>query len=152
MTNRTIKFFPDIGHSPAWCFVPGAMTELVANGFSESAHEAPNYQDPVLVLFENDTLLGFIAYRYDPRRSGWWIMLSYTVPEYRGQRVNGELFAALVERAQLKGDILAIQSGVSVDNEPMRKAALNQGRAAVGVIYEYPIRCAIEGKAHTDVN
>lgn len=137
----TIRQFDNVGHSPAWPFIPVALQELVESGVGEHPQVGPVYNDPALIAFDHNlNMLGFLIYRYNDVRSGWFIMLSWVRQSHRREGIHTKLFQTLVERAYLRGDILNIECGTHVDNTAAQRAFEKQGRIAKGIIYSFPIR------------
>jgi ribosomal protein S18 acetylase RimI-like enzyme len=147
-----IVYFTDCGHSPAWPKIPAAMLELDKRGFGFQPSCAPVWNDPCLVALDaQGSVCGFLCYRYDQMKCSWFILLSYVEPASRRQNVHSQLFKSLVERAETRGDILAIECGTHIDNLPAQAAFEAQGRKRTAVMYEYRIAHWLEGKPHLDV-
>lgn len=148
-----VKFYENCGHSPIYRMAIDAMAELNNLGYGNTIPYPPAWNDPALVMFDEceRTVRGFMIYRYDQEQASWWIILAYTHPKHRKQGVHTALFESLVERAEQRGDILAIESGTHVDNKPAQKAFEKQRRFAHYIGYRYEIRPAIEGKHHLEI-
>ena len=145
--------FNCVGHSPAWPLIPYALAELRDAGLDHQPFVPPVWNDAVmLALGPAGDCRGFIAYRVDEMRSGWFIMLSYVPEDFRRQGIHTALFEALVARAKAKGDILRIESGTHVDNIAAQRAFERQGRHAVAIHYTYNVKHWLDGKEPTDVS
>lgn len=148
----TINLYTNVAHSPAWQYVTDALNELRDNGLGFEPVEPPYWSDYCLVDMDDcDRVRGFLIYRYQEFRCSWYIMLAWTSPHHRRQGVHTGLFNALVERANLRNDILSIESGTHVDNVQAQKAFAAQGRRQIAISYNYPIRNFVAGTSHLDV-
>jgi RimJ/RimL family protein N-acetyltransferase len=140
----TIKHYDNIGHSPAWPLVPSYLGELEASGLGENPRQGPAYNDPAFVHFSNGKPVGFLSYRYDDVRCGYWILAAWTASHSRKTGVHTRLFEALVRRAKVK-DVCTIISGTHVDNAASQAAFKKQGRTATHIMYEYRINDYVDG-------
>lgn len=144
--------YDNVGHSPAWPFIPHAQVELDSVSMYFQPAVGPTYSDPCLIMFnEDDEVMGYLVYQSDSRRSTWWIALAYTLPGHRRKGVHSALFTALVERAKLRGDILAIESGTHVNNKAAQAAFEKQGRIPISISYAYDIKNWVDGKPYTEI-
>lgn len=141
-----IEMYNEVGTSPAWPLIRVAETELVKNGLAFHPVVSPAYNDPVLVASEDGAILGFIIYRTDMVKSTWFIILAWVAPEFRKEGIHTKLFETLVARARVRGDIRAIESGTHINNYAAQAAFARQGRKAIAISYEFPIKEYLDGK------
>ncbi|WP_203427904.1 GNAT family N-acetyltransferase [Rhizobium sp. BG4] len=151
-TMHVVSYFEDCGHSPAWPLIPTAVINLDQAGFSFHPYQSPLWNDPCLICHDEEgATKGFLVYRYDQQRCAWFILLAYTLPNYRRLGVHTILFETLVERGKMRGDILSIDSGTHVLNKAAQAAFEAQGRKQVAVHYEYRLRDWLPGKRPVDL-
>ena len=150
--TRSILYFENCGHSPAWPLIPRAVNDLDQAGLSFHPYQPPVWSDPALVCTnQTGQAKGFLIYRYDKQRCSWFILLAYTLPSHRRTGVHTALFEALVERGRKRGDILSIDSGTHVANEAAQRSFEAQGRKRTAITFEYRLRDWLEGGSHLDV-
>lgn len=141
-----VRFYPEIGHSPAWAMVPDALSELRKKNLGFSPEQPPMWNDACIVFEGPAFACGFMAYRPDEISSSWFILLSWVAPAVRRTGIHTTLFQALVARAKARGDILAINSGTHVNNLAARRAFESQGRTPVSTMYRFGIRDHVAGE------
>lgn len=151
MSERTILQFDCCGHSPTWPEIPKVMRELENEGFGFHPARPPEWNDPCLVCFSGGDVRGFLVYRHEEASSSWFILLAHVAPVFRRRGIHTSLFNALVERAELRGDILSINSGTHVDNIAAQAAFAAQGRSKSAIFYRYVVREWLDGKPYRDV-
>ncbi len=152
-----IDLYENIGTSPAWQYVPEATDALLRAGLSSPRFTMPPQDEACLVAClpfkegEPYTFLGFMAYRFIPSESSWWISLTYVVPEYRRKGVHTALFKTLEARALKRGDILSLQSGTHPNNTAAQRAFARQGRDLYYIAYKYDLKPFVAGKNPLEV-
>jgi len=140
-----IRFYENAGASPTFDWIPNVLAELIDEGLRPD-FDPMNVMgnDAMFVSFVDGMPVAFMAYRPDPYLAKWWIVLSYTLPDFRGQGHHTALFEALVDRAKSKGNIKSIESGTHVDNARAQDAFARQGRVPVGLIFSYAVPGTVE--------
>ena len=140
MSTITVKYYSSINCSPAWMFVPRAEEELNSNGFLNFANSLQPETDQVLIAFSSavenpsvEDLVGFLSYFYVEPSQGWWISLSYVLPEHRQKGVHTLLFNTLIARARARGDILGVECVTHFNNHVAQAVFKKQGREPINI-------------------
>lgn len=135
-----VVMFENQGLSPAVTMAQKMHMELLDKNLVSPSVMHPVWNDPALVAYDKDIPVGTIVYRYVTERATWFILSAYVEPEYRRMGVHTLLFSTLIERARIRGDILAIESGTHVNNHASIASMKKQGRVAVSINFDYRLK------------
>lgn len=134
-----LKYSRQLDFTPAVLLALKGCVEIIGGGGYEprmivrGEHEVVWFEDPDRAGLP----IGCIVFDVDGEGpySRAWILLSYTLPEFRRKGVHAQLWLALETIARARG-IAKIAGAVRADNEGMKMAATSRGRTGQYIIFE----------------
>ena len=134
-----IRHYNGLNRTPALVLAVRGWMALIDAGHCSDYVQVYAEQD-ALVIFVDGVAAGVLTYRHVLLGKELMVGIGYIADAYRGQKLYGQLWNSLVEKAKELGAV-HISSATFIENDQMRAVAQKQGRVERTVTLDYDVTC-----------
>ena len=130
-TSYRMYYANEVANTPALAFVFEGWAELLKNNMAFLRVHFGNKDSVVWIENDAGEIVALILYAIRKDEDDCWILLTYTVPSYRGRGINPKLLDIVKEIAKTKFEIKTISSNIFANNTSALKAIEKTGRKII---------------------
>jgi RimJ/RimL family protein N-acetyltransferase len=130
-TSYSMYYANEVANTPALAYVFEGWTELLKNNMAFPRVHFGNKDSVVWIENDAGEIVALILYAIRKDEDDCWILLTYTVPSYRGRGINPKLLDVVKEIAKTKFEIKTISSNIFATNTSALKAIEKTGRKII---------------------
>lgn len=130
-TSYNMYYAKEVANTPALAYVFEAWAELIKNNMAFPRVQFGNKDSVVWIENDAGEIVALILYAIRKEEEDCWILLTYTVPSYRGRGINPKLLGTIKEIAKTAFEIKTISSTIFATNTSALKAIEKTGRKII---------------------
>jgi GNAT superfamily N-acetyltransferase len=127
MTYSSVQHEKTLANSKAFAFVIREYADLIERGHGDNELAFGNSNKVSYILAADGSVVAASVWYVDEMKRSAWILFSATKKQHQGQGLYTQLYN-FIEDLCKKQNVVAIYSGVHVDNQKMIDVAKSVGR------------------------